>query len=165
VVYTLWVRFMQVLSMNKDLSATWAKPVELPFFQNDKDYLDRFKSFSIASKLMTEENIKTYGNDCGADRPVIRYDQCSSHFTDLWRQSARSMQAHVRKKGPAIIPSKAALMWPGLSLSQFLSSSIPAWSSNKRDLNQVVLLLPGTLVAATTSSLLLVIAGLWQVGV
>lgn len=134
--YTLWVRFMQLLSTNQDLSTAWAKPVLLPFFQDDVDYLQRFQGFSLATKLTTEKNIEDYGNDCESDKPIIKYDQCSERFISLWKESAKSMDQHVRKRGPAIIPGRAALIWPGLSLSHFLANSIPAWNAHARG-NQV----------------------------
>ena len=74
---------------------------------------------------------------CDNGAPVINYDECSSDFTELWRESARSMQEHVRKSGATIVPSKKALIWPGLSLGHFLGSSVPAWSSHARNISEV----------------------------
>ena len=56
--YTLWVRFMSMLSNDKLLSAYWAKPVPLAFFQDDADYQARFDRFSLAEKLEVERSIK-----------------------------------------------------------------------------------------------------------
>jgi hypothetical protein len=128
---------MHLLSNNQDLSAVWAKPVPLPFFQNDAQYLQRFTGFSLATKLKTEEVIEEYGNDCDSGKPVIRYDQCSNNFISLWQESAKSMDQHVRRRGPAIVPGRAALIWPGLSLSHFLKNSIPAWNAHVRNATQV----------------------------
>jgi hypothetical protein len=164
VAYTLWVRFMNMLSNDKLFSAHWAKPVPLAFFQDDADYQARFDRFSLAEKLEVERLIKVcmcvcaqclentaelnlvlivflsvqeYGNMCDNGAPVINYDECSSEFTELWRESARSMQAHVRKNGATIVPGKKALIWPGLSLGHFLGSSVPAWSSHARNISEV----------------------------
>jgi len=137
VTYTLWVRFMHTLSSNAELSTTWGKPVPLPFFQNDTEYLKRFQSFSLATQLKTEESIEEYGNDCSLDSPVIKYDQCSANFITLWRESAKSMNEHIRRQGPVVVPGRAALIWPGLLLSHFLQNSIPAWSTHTRNITQV----------------------------
>jgi hypothetical protein len=128
---------MHTLSSNAELSTTWGKPVPLPFFQNNTEYLKRFQSFSLATQLKTEESIEEYGNDCSLDSPVIKYDQCSANFITLWRESAKSMNEHIRRQGPVVVPGRAALIWPGLSLSHFLQNSIPAWSTHTRNITQV----------------------------
>lgn len=43
----------------------------------------------------------------------------------------------MRKRGPIVVPGRAALIWPGLSLSHFLQDSIPAWSLQDRNRTQV----------------------------
>ena len=137
VVYTLWVRFMQVLSNNRELSAQWAKPVALPFFQDDADYPKRFQGFSLAYKQKIEKTIEENGNSCDSSSPIIRYDRCSEDFISLWKESGRSMEAHVRKRGPTVVPGRAALIWPGLSLSHFVRNAVPAWSLHERNTTQV----------------------------
>jgi len=137
VIYTLWVRFASILSNDQSISARWGKPVPLSFFGDDPEYLKRFRRFSIVEKLQLENAIVEYGSRCEAGSPVINYGECSKSFIDLWKDAGRSMAQHVRKDGPTIVPSGAALIWPGLSLGHFLGSSIPAWSSHGRNITQV----------------------------
>ncbi len=93
VAYTLWVRFMKVLVENAALSAQWAKPVRLPFYEQNKDYLDAFEGFNLAPKLEIERTIQENTNNCDAPKPVILlYDRCSESYNQLWRSSGRSVQ-------------------------------------------------------------------------
>lgn len=138
VAYTLWVRFMGILTKSKTYSAVWAKPVTLPFYEDNAEYLSTFQGFNLASKLETESAIEKNGNSCEDTNPtVINYDRCSDEFTSLWVEAARSMQSHVRKQGPPVIPGRSALIWPGLTLAHHLADSIPAWSTYARNLSQV----------------------------
>ena len=128
---------MSILSSNKQLSALWARPVPLQFFQDDKEYLKRFVTFDLSSKLATEKAIAERGNRCEKTDPVIDYNSCSEHFIDLWREAGASMRRHVRFQGPPVLHPRTALVWPGLSLSHFLSDSVPAWSMHVRNVTQV----------------------------
>jgi hypothetical protein len=136
VVNTLWVRFMHTLTTSPKFSAAFAKPEPLPFFQNDADYLRSFQSFDLVQKLGIERAIQEFGSKCESSSPIIKYNDCSESFNQLWKESAASMDSHVRKKGPPIIPKRTALIWPGLSLSHFLHDAIPAWSLQGRNLTQ-----------------------------
>lgn len=163
VVYTLWTRFMDTLSKNPLLSGTWVKPTRLDFFEDNQAYLQSFDSFNLASKLEAEKAIEENGNSCNEQNPVvIRYDRCSDDFISLWTEAGKSMQvimiftlqgmralpasdmciskktqAHIRKKGPAVVPGRSALIWPGLTIAHFLKDSIPAWSLHARNVTQV----------------------------
>ena len=96
VVYTLWVRFMKVLSENAALSARWAKPVRLPFYEQNKAYLEEFQGFNLAPKLEIEQSIKENTNNCDAPKPVVlRYDRCSDGFNQLWKASGRSVEVFI----------------------------------------------------------------------
>lgn len=93
VAYTIWVRFMAVLASSASLSAVWARPVRLPFFEDNAEYLQSFEGFNLASKLDTEKTIAEKGNSCDDANPVlINYDRCSKHFISLWTEAANSMQ-------------------------------------------------------------------------
>ena len=56
VAYTIWVRFMAVLVQSSQLSAVWARPVRLPFFEDNEPYLKSFEGFNLASKLKNGED-------------------------------------------------------------------------------------------------------------
>lgn len=116
--------------------------------QDDKEYLARFTGFNLASKLATEKTIEERGNSCDEGDPIIQYDRCSQDFIKLWQEAGKSMDNHVRRKGPAVVPANTALVWPGLSLSHFLQESIPAWSYNSRNLTQVHLNSQGAIVVS-----------------
>lgn len=84
---------MKVLTEKADLSAVWAKPVRLPFFEDNKEYLASFEGFNLAPKLEVERNIEENTNNCDVPKPVIlRYDRCSERLNELWKASGRSMQ-------------------------------------------------------------------------
>lgn len=134
---TLWTRFMDVLASNATLSAQWVRPVPLPFFEHDATYRSSFVGFNLARKLDTERNIKERGNDCGSDSPVIQYDRCSDDFNALWRHAGESVDAHVRQRGPVVVPAKTTLVWPGLSYAHHMADAVPAWSLRGRNATQV----------------------------
>ena len=97
VAYTIWVRFMAVLVQSSQLSAVWARPVRLPFFEDNEPYLKSFEGFNLASKLEMEKTIAEKGNSCNDPNPVlISYDKCSKHFVDLWTEAANSMQVRLQ---------------------------------------------------------------------
>jgi hypothetical protein len=134
---TLWYRFMQKISETPAASAVWAKPVRLPFFEDNREYLDSFQRFSLVSKLQIESTISKRGNTCDKEKPVIiKYDRCSENYISLWQEAGRSMHSHVRKKGPIVIPPGAALVWSGLSYEHYMHDSIPAWSMRRRNISQ-----------------------------
>lgn len=84
---------MSVLSSSQLLSGSWAKPVRLPFFEDNVDYLKSFEGFNLASKLEMEKTIAEKGNSCNEVNPVfIDYDRCSSHFINLWSEAGKSVQ-------------------------------------------------------------------------
>lgn len=134
---TLWVRFMDVLASNATLSAKWIRPVPLPFFEDDPTYRASFAGFNIAHKLDTERIIEERGNDCGGNNTVIQYDRCSENFNALWKSAGQSMDAHVRQRGPVVIPSKTTLIWPGLSYAHHMADAVPAWSLHARNETQI----------------------------
>lgn len=84
---------MAVLASSRALSAVWARPVRLPFFEDNAPYLSSFEGFNLASKLDTEKTIAERGNSCNDANPVlVDYDRCSKYFTSLWTEAASSMQ-------------------------------------------------------------------------
>ena len=84
---------MAALASRKILSGIWAKPVRLPFFEDNRAYLDSFQGFNLASKLDLEKTIAERGNSCNEANPtIIDYDRCSKHFINLWSEAASSMQ-------------------------------------------------------------------------
>ena len=84
---------MAVLVQSSQLSAVWARPVRLQFFEDNEPYLKSFEGFNLASKLEMEKTIAEKGNSCNDPNPVlITYDRCSKRFVDLWTQAANSMQ-------------------------------------------------------------------------
>jgi len=84
---------MAILSGSQTLSGAWAKPVRLPFFEDNMAYLKSFEGFNLASKLDMEKTIAEKGNSCNEANPVlINYDRCSKHFIDLWTEASNSMQ-------------------------------------------------------------------------
>lgn len=94
--YTLWVRFMSVLTQSKQLSSAWAKPTRLPFFEDNPQYLESFEGFNLISKLEMEKTILEKGNSCNGGNPIlINYDRCSKHFINLWEEAGNSMQVGV----------------------------------------------------------------------
>lgn len=96
VAYTLWARFMLALSESQELSGEWARPVRLPFFEHNQNYLKSFSVFDLASKLQTEKAIKEIKNSCDdPNATVIQYDRCSDQFTSLWWEASKSMQVCV----------------------------------------------------------------------
>ena len=68
-------------------------------WQDNKEYLQSFQGFNLASKLETEKSILKYGNSCeDANAVIISYDRCSAEFISLWQQAAKSMQVFDMKK-------------------------------------------------------------------
>ena len=105
--------------------------------QDDVEYHKTFTGFNLASKMAVEKLIEERGNRCEEGDPIIKYDQCSQDYIQLWEEASKSMESHVRKPGPTIVPGMSALVWPGLSLQHYLGESIPAWSVHARNLSEV----------------------------
>lgn len=128
---------MDMVVSNSTMSARWTKPVGLPFFRDDAEYRDKFRTFSLVNKIKIEEAIEKRGNDCEGNSTIIQYDRCSAEFNSLWKHSASSVDAHVRQPGPILVPSKSTLVWPGLSFAHHMADAVPAWSMHSRNESEV----------------------------
>jgi hypothetical protein len=134
-VYTLYVGMVKRMldPSNEAHTTKYIRPVAIDFFDIDRDsWLDKYPSFDISNDVEIENMIDLVEQDCSTGTPSITYGECDDTITTLY-DSARSMfeQANV-KDGATIVPPHTILMWPGIPLSQHISSTLPAWSMHGR---------------------------------
>ena len=136
VAYVLWVRLMKALTSIQEASTAWVQPSSLPFFDPSSSWLSNYTDFDISRHLRFDADVEKTGQSCDKGKPSIDYFQCSPRYNSLFFRSAQSFNRYARKRGPAVIQPKTALIWPGLSISHFLGNSVPAWSKSSRPLEQ-----------------------------
>jgi hypothetical protein len=134
-VYTLYVGMVRRMMdpTNQAFTTKYIRPVAIDFFDIDRDsWLDKYSSFDLSNDVEIENMIDKVGQDCDSETPSIAYGECDDTVTTLY-DSARNMFEQVNiKDGATIVPPHNILVWPGIPLSQHISSTLPAWSMHGR---------------------------------
>ena len=93
------------------------------------------QEFNIINRLEHDARIREFGQDCQGDKPIIRYNECSQDFTDLYWSAASAFDRYARKHAGVVVPRRSILVWPGLSFRHSMGRSVPAWALSRRRLN------------------------------